>query len=245
MQLTLPTLSEPLRLWERIEIIVGEDDQKGLYLARIEDFIDDGIVISNPQFRSGGTLLRDGCEVVVLVVKEDAVYQFYSLLFKRDNEGSPIFILTMPRDIQRIQRRQFVRIDMVDKVEIANLGAQKILPPQTWHKTVSINVSGGGMLIKSLEDLAPPDILLVKTELFLTLNIEQPVAAICRRSFYKDQDHYSGIEFIRGDDMEHHFYTEEMNSLPETVFRFDHIAQNHLVTYVFQRQIELRKKGLI
>ncbi len=245
MQLTLPSLSEPLRLWERIEIIVGDDDQKGLYLARIEDFIDDGIVISNPEFRYGDTLLRDSSEVVVLVVKEDAVYQFYSLLSKREQDGSQIFILTMPRDIQRIQRRQFVRIDMVDTVHVANLGAEKILPPGTWHKTVAMNVSGGGMLIKSLDDLAPPDILLVKPDIFTTLNIDQPVAAICRRSFYRDGDHYSGIEFIRGDNLEHHFYKEEMDSLPETALRFDHLAQNHLVTYVFQRQIEMRKKGLI
>lgn len=245
MQLMLPSLSEPLRLWERIEIIVGDDEQKGLYLARIEDFVEDGIVISNPEFRSGGTLLRDSSEVVVLVVKEDAVYQFYSLLFKREQDGSPMFVLTMPRDIQRIQRRQFVRIEMVDTVEVANLGAQRILPPKSWHKTVSINISGGGMLIKSLDDLAPPDILLVKTDLLATLDIEQPVAAICRRSFYKDEDHYSGIEFIRGDNLEHHFYKEEMDSLPKAACRFDHVAQNHLITYVFQRQIEMRKKGLL
>jgi len=245
MQLTLPSLSEPLRLWERIEIIVGDDDRQGVYLARIEDFIDDGIVISNPEFRYGDTLLRDSSEVVVLVVKEDAVYQFYSLLMKREKDGSPLFILTMPRDIQRIQRRQFVRIDMVDTVMVANLGAQKVLPPETWHKTVSINISGGGMLIRSLDDLAPPDILLVKTELFDTLRIAQPVVAICRRSFYKDEDHYSGIEFIRGDNLEHHFYKDEMESLPESALKFDYVAQNHLVTYVFQRQIELRKKGLL
>lgn len=245
MQLMLPSLSEPLRLWERIEIIIGEDDKKGLYLARIEDFVDDGIVISSPEFRAGGTLLRDNSEVVVLVVKEDAIYQFYSLLFTKESNGSRIFILTLPRDLQRIQRRQYVRIDAVNAVEVANLGAQRMLPPKLWHKTVSMNISGGGMLIKSPEDLTPPDILLVKTELFTTLQIEQPIAAICRRSFYKDEDHYSGIEFVRGDDLPHHIYTDEMKLLPQTALGFDHVAQNHLVTYVFQQQIELRKKGLI
>lgn len=245
MHLSLPQVSEPLRLWEKIEIVVGDDADKGLYLARIEDFIEDGIVISNPEFREGATLLRDNCEVVVLVVKEDAVYQFYSLLSKRGSGEAPVFVLTMPRDIHRVQRRQFVRIDVIKKVRIANLGAERIIPPVKWDDTVSINISGGGMLIKNIEGIEPPNILLVTCEIFAKLGIDEPLAAICRRAFTENHQDYAGVEFIRADNLAHHFYNEELENLPPTVKKFDHLAQNRLVTYVFQQQIDLRKKGLI
>lgn len=245
MQLALSQISEPLKLWEKIEIVVADGDEQGLYLARIEDFMADGIVISNPEFKEGRTLLRDHSEVVVLVIKEDAVYQFYSLLAKMEIGGKTLFVLTLPREIQRVQRREFVRIEMIHDVSIANLGARNIEGKTIWHDTVSINISGGGMALKTTEDVDPPNILLLKTDIFVRLKIAQPVAAICRRAFYVEKQHYTGVEFIRSDNLPHYFYTEELKRLPNAVNQFDHTAQNRLVTYVFQQQIELRKKGLI
>ncbi|UCG61695.1 MAG: flagellar brake domain-containing protein [Candidatus Zixiibacteriota bacterium] len=245
MELALAQISEPLKLWEKIEIIFAEGEEQGLYLARIEDFITDGIVISNPEFKEGQTLLRDNSQVVVLVIKEDAVYQFYSLLNKQEVDGQMLFVLTLPRDIQRVQRRQFVRIDQIHELSFANLGAQEVEKKTVWHDTVSINISGGGMAIKTPEDVDPPNILLIKTDLFARLKISQPVAAICRRSFYVDKQHYTGVEFIRADNLSHHFYKSELSRLPKSAAQFDHNAQNRLVMYIFQQQIDLRKKGLI
>ena len=245
MQLALSQISEPLKLWEKIEIVVADGDEQGLYLARIEDFMADGIVISNPEFKEGRTLLRDHSEVVVLVIKEDAVYQFYSLLNKMDIGGKTLFVLTLPREIQRVQRREYVRIELVHNVSFANLGAKNIEQKLIWHDTVTFNISGGGMALKTAEDIDPPSILLLKMDIFSRLKIAQPVAAICRRSFYQDNQHYTGVEFIRSDNLPHYFYKEELKRLPKSVNQFDHHAQNRLVTYVFQQQIELRKKGLI
>ncbi|UCE23379.1 MAG: flagellar brake domain-containing protein [Candidatus Zixiibacteriota bacterium] len=245
MELVLSQISEPLKLWEKIEIVIADGDERGMYLARIEDFIPDGIVISNPEFREGNTLLRDNCEVVVLVIKEDAVYQFYSLLSKSEIDGKTLFVLTMPREVQRVQRRQFVRIELISDVSIANLGAEKIEEKDEWQNAVCVDISGGGMLLKSVDEIDPPSTLLVKADLFKRLDIKQPIAAICRRTFIRDGQHYTGIEFIREDNLSHYFYQEELKRLPKSTAEFDHNAQNKLVTYIFQQQIELRKKGLI
>ena len=245
MELALPQISEPLKLWERIEIVVADGDDQGLYLARIEDFMADGIVISNPEFKEGQTLLRDHSEVVVLVIKEDAVYQFYSLLNKMEISGKTLFVLTLPREIQRVQRRQFVRIDVIHNVSFANLGAKDIEQETVWHDTVSINFSGGGLALKTDESIQPQQIVLVKSEIFSRLKVPQPVAAICRRSFWQEEQADTGVEIIRNDNLPHYFYREELERLPKSVSEFDHSAQNRLVTYVFQQQIELRKKGLI
>lgn len=245
MQLALTQISEPLKLWEKLEIVVAEGDDQGPYLAHIEDFMTDGIVISNPVFKEGRTLLKDNCEVVVLVIKEDAVYQFYSLLYKMDIGGKTLFILTLPREIQRVQRREFVRVEVIHDVSFANLGAKNVEQEITWHDTVSINFSGGGLALKTAEDIEPPNTVLLKIPVFSKLNIAQPVVGICRRTFYVEDNHYTGVELIRSDNLPHYFYTEELKRLPKSVNEFDHAAQNRVVNYVFQQQIELRKKGLI
>lgn len=245
MQLTLPQISEPLKLWEKLEIIVSDGDTKGQYLARIEDFFEDGIVISAPEFQEGNTLLRDNCEVIVLVIKEDAVYQFYATLSRLGISDNDMCVLSLPREIRRVQRRQFVRIELVSSIAYADVGSKNFPDDVTWHDSVSLNVSGGGMLIRSHTDVDAPNILLLKADILGELGISQPIAAICRRSYLVDGHHHSGIEFIRNDSLSHHFYREELAKLPRSVEAFDHKAQNTLVTYVFQKQIELRKKGLL
>ncbi len=245
MQLTLPQIPEPLRLWEKIEIVIGEGDSRGVYLTRIEGFADDSIIISNPEFQQGHTLLRDNCEVVVLVIKEDAVYQFYSHIHHIEENDKRAYTLTLPTEIRRVQRRQFVRIDLSSNTRYANLGSRDFSRNLVWHQSTCENLSGGGMLLRSDDNLEPPDILLVKADVFSKLQLPQPIAAICRRSLLKDKHQFAGIEFIRSDSLAHYLYASELANLPSTVLEFDHAAQNRLVTFVFQQQIELRKKGLI
>lgn len=245
MQLTLPQIPEPLRLWEKIEIVVGEGDTKGVYLTRIEDFTDDAIIVCNPEFQQGRTLLRNNCEVVVLVIKEDAVYQFYSQIMKVEKDGQQAHALSLPTEIRRIQRRQFVRIEMFSNIRYANLGSRDFGRKLVWHQSACENISGGGMLICSDDNVEPPDILLIKTDLFAKLHLPQPIAAICRRTLHKENRQYAGIEFIRADSLTHYLYGSELSNLPPSVVEFDHAAQNRLVTFVFQQQIDLRKKGLI
>ena len=245
MQLTLPQISEPLKLWEKLEIIVAEGDARGQYLARIEDFVADGIVISAPEFRKGNTLLRNNCEVIVLVLKEDAVYQFYATLSRLGPSDKDMCILTLPKEIRRVQRRQFVRIELMCDISYADVGSRNFDQTVKWNDSVSLDISGGGMLIKSHTEIESPNILLLKVDVLTELGIKQPLAAICRRSYLIGGEHQSGLEFIRDDSLSQHFYREELDKLPPSIRQFDHRAQNTLVTFVFQKQIEFRKKGLI
>ena len=63
VQISLPQTEQPLTVWEKVEILVGDEDKTGHYMSRIEDIINDGIIISTPEFIDGITRLREGCEV--------------------------------------------------------------------------------------------------------------------------------------------------------------------------------------
>jgi len=248
-ELTLPRLSKPLRLWEKIELVVGEGSDSGHYAARIEDFAGDGIVIDSPEFISGSTLLRQGSSVLVLITRDDAVYQCYSTIRKHRSEGGNRFLLTRPRQVTRVQRRQFVRIDMLTPVQWARIDTildyDAFDEALDWIKSSSLNISGGGILLRVTPDLHVGDKLLLRIGLFPELELPEIVAAVCRRRALKDKQWLAGVEFILQDHLEKHFSQDELDCFPKSVKQYDRAGQNRLVTFTFQKQIELRQKGLL
>lgn len=245
MQLMLPQISQPLTLWEKIQIIAGDGDDRGLYLARIEGFIGGGIIINTPEYIEGKTLLRDNSRVLVLFTKEDAVYQFYSRIKKLNVPRKNHYILSPPRHVKRVQRRQFVRIELFSKISYANIGTSYCDQEIKWQDSVCLNLSGGGMLIKGTEGLNLSDIILIKANLFHKLGLSQLIVGVCQRIFYEEKQRCGGIEFIISDRIANHFSTDQLKALPPGITEFDSTAQNKLINYIFQQQIEMRQKGLI
>ncbi len=249
MQFTLPQVCQPLRVWDRIEIVVGEGHSAGRYVARIEDFLKEGIAISSPDFINGGELLRENSHVSVLLTREDAVYRFHSRIKRVSTHLKTIYVLTFPEGAERIQRRQFVRVELYSRVSYANLTSSK--KPQrgghqlTWLKSTTLNISGGGMLLKADENLAPKDLLLVKIDFFPETGLPNTIAAICRRTFRRENNYFAGIEFLSSEKLEGYFNKQEMAVLPRSVRDFDRNVQNKLAAHIFRQQVELRKKGLL
>ena len=244
--LCLPQLAQPLKLWEKIELVIGEDATAGHYLSRIEDFVDDGILIDKPEMVSGSTLLRDNADIAVVVTKDDAVYQFFCQVRKHDNQH---FFLTLPENVKRVQRRRFVRIDISEDILYAPT------PPATvrsqvgdflkWHTGRGLNLSGGGILLRTSEEVAENDIVLMKIPVFCELRLPEIVATVCRRVTADDDQFRCGMEFAEVNSMKRHFPPKYLKRLPRSVRDFNHHIQAILVDHVFKHQISLRQKGLL
>ncbi|MFH1374796.1 MAG: PilZ domain-containing protein [bacterium] len=248
-QFCIPRLNQPLKLWEKVEIIVGDGESAGHYVARIEDFIDEGIIISSPEYTDGNTLLRDGCRILFLLTREDAVYQFVSTITRITRDGQTVHLLVRPKGPQRVQRRQFVRVDLFTGVSWVNLADNPLAgagdSEMKWKKSKTVNISGGGVLMAVKESPSTGDLMLLKVDLFTEIGLPDVVASICRRTFRDDGKYLVGVQFLRSTQLAGHFTQGRLAALPATVRDFDQSAQNRLVTYVFQQQIELRKKGLL
>jgi len=249
VQITLPQSNQPIRLWEKIQIVVGDDVNTGTYVARIEDIVSEGIIISNPEFVSGNTRLRDNCEVRGLLTREDAVYQFFARIKKISIKGVGYFLLTDPESFSRVQRRQYVRLELFRDITytVIKKDRKDSLTKRTlnWQQAKTLNISGGGVLIKCQEVIKRNIILLLKSKLFIEIGLPVTISCVCRRSFKDEQTYNCGLEFIRCDRLLDYFTRSELDQLPESIRFFDHTAQNKLVTYVFQQQIDMRKKGLL
>ena len=55
----------PFDIWEKLEIVVEENGESGIYIARIDDFNTNGIVITKPAWIRGGKFLVSHAKVFV------------------------------------------------------------------------------------------------------------------------------------------------------------------------------------
>ncbi len=249
MQSSLSSVSQPLKVWERIEIRVGEGPDAGRYFARIQDFINGGIVITDPEFVGGSALLREDVAVTVAITREDAVYQFHSQVRRLSNHVKRQLILTPPRRMERVQRRLFVRVEMSREISWAKISPginwNAFEAQLKWHRTRTADISGGGVQIKIDEFLDNGELCILKLEFFKEIGLPDMLPAVVRRSFQRHGERFSGLEFIGADQISRYFKTQDQSQLPESFAKFDRNAQNKLVTYLFNVQIDLRKKGLL
>jgi len=239
--------SGKINLWDRLEIVIGDGPEAGRYITRLEDFGQGILVIGAPEFVGGTDLIRNGAPCRVIFTRDDAVYRFDSQIAVIARREKRIYLLRAPEAIQRVQRRQFVRLDLRRPLTVTVLGqpGSPSLPPHAVHRTVSLNLSGGGMLIEAPFELRPGARLLADVEFFPAIGIPTPVAAVVRRVDRPAAGGLAGIEFVRADYLAQVFTADELGRLPESVQQFSRSMQNKLVNYVFQEQVKLRQKGLL
>lgn len=248
MQQVMIKSGNPLKVWESLEILVGDERDPGRYRARIEDFLNGGIVITSPVFVEGKSLLRDGCEVLVNITRDDAVYQFSSNIRSSTRSGGSS-ILSPPKNIRRVQRRLFCRVQTSEHLEYALIEAsmdwEDYDEKLKWHQSTCRDISGGGMLINLAEETDSGQLLLVKVKSFESYDLPGMLVAVCRRVFKQEDRLLAGIEFVSTDRLRKYFTQAQLKRLPSKATRFDNAAQDRLVTVTFNRQIDLRNKGLL
>lgn len=250
MPSTAVHISEPLKVWDKLTLVVGEGVHSGVYMARIEDIINGGIVITEPEFVRGQSLLRDGIDIIVQIVRKDAVYQFVSQIRRLQTPGRRTVVLTPPCEYRRVQRRMFVRIDLCKRIEYAVLSSDYAWHGWPnglrWYESRTFDVSAGGLLIEITPDsVKNEDVLAVRIPWFDSLELPQPVAAVCRRVSVYEEKPVAGVQFILADDLNTFFPDLNVKVLPLSMRGFDSRAQNRLSQCIFNEQIELRRKGLL
>ncbi|SYZ74252.1 hypothetical protein TRIP_C60522 [Candidatus Zixiibacteriota bacterium] len=237
-----------LKPWERIEVIVGDGMERGIYVSRIEDVTKDGVLITKPDFIGGNKLLTANSAVYVHFMRPDALYRFSAQLRMRPGQDDRFIQLQNIGGVERVQRRQFVRLDLRLDLKFAplkNVSIESGLSGLAWQDSYTANVSAGGLLMKAGDNLSKGELLLLKISQYESLGIPRLVAAICCRIVRIDEDRFAGIEFILDRSLPKHFTQNEIALLPSQIKAFDHNVQNKIVKYIFERQIKERQKGLI
>jgi c-di-GMP-binding flagellar brake protein YcgR len=245
---TFASLPTPLKLWEKIELVVGENIDCGRYSARVEDITSDSIFISEPEFVGGTVRLREGISANIYVNRDDATYKFEATIRHAKRDNISVVSLPIPKEIHRIQRRQFVRIECNERVSVMRIDGPLPVDGSSvrpWRDTVAVNISGGGICFHTNEQWNSGERIVLRIPFLKSIDVSDTLLGICCRCFENHGRYYAGAEFIRRNDVSRHFSSTELKLLPDGYDRFDHHNQNRLVNYIFNQQIELRKKGLL
>ena len=241
-----------IRIWERLELIVGEEGKEGVYTCRVSDIKPDHLVISRPVFSYGKSLLANNRFIRVNFTRADAAYSFAARITTTNSESTDDKWLVDLGEIKRLQRRRFVRVEKVSKVGYFILKkpiTEKLeLKPSDFKKSHTINISAGGLLMPVDEDdeITLDSLLILNFAKSGLKSLNSYVIAIVRQDREtEEKQRVVGVEFILNDNLKLYLSREALSHIPEEARHFTLNIQNDLVSEMFNEQLNLRQKGLI
>ena len=216
-------LYDPLKVNQPVEIEMPEIS-KVSYRSRVEGILSNKITLAAPLKQGQIVPLSPGTTVKVIYTDQMAIYSFLSQVISLNRQNLPTVILGEPYDLQRIQRRNFVRLEATLNIIITQVDEDYKPAGETFSGT-TVDLSGGGAMFLCNTVLKCGDSL--ATMVYLSDN--DSVKALGRVTRFVEnlpnaKHKYSvGIEFTVIEESE----------------------RDKIIKFIFNRQRELRKKGLL
>lgn len=181
----------------RIDVFVG----KAVYKTVIQDVLKDGFLISIPVNEGEYLMLNQHEEVELYNYVDDlSLYKLTcNIIGKVIDNNIPLYKVSLPKDIKKIQRRNYVRVNMLQPIkyvkgETNNIKDGQMLP------ALLLDLSGGGMRIKLREELYSGDIIFAQLKSNeLAINAKGKVV---RKEKCNDGRFIYGISFWQLDNIE-------------------------------------------
>ncbi|MEW6172056.1 MAG: PilZ domain-containing protein [Bacillota bacterium] len=147
-----------LSVSQRIEIaLVGIPDY---FVSIVEDITADEIFIGVPYRGLAPLVLSPGDRVKVNFPGDGEMFTFESMVTGRREAGVPLYGLTFPEKIERIQRRRDVRLFALHEIQYAEVPTGR--EPPAFKKAKALDISAGGLRLVAENEYPPGTILLVK-----------------------------------------------------------------------------------
>ncbi len=140
---------EVLKIGQRIEFYVGDEDEK--YTSRIEDMTDKEILVALPMNKQGVPVLPlTGERVYALALGEGCRFRFftrYNGTSRIDGGSFAVWKISRPEEVERHQNRQFVRVRVEQRIKVRLIDEEgKIHDPVIVR---SVDLSGNGVCFSS------------------------------------------------------------------------------------------------
>lgn len=202
-----------------VELIALEGEYEGHYRTRIEEVGERLLSVGAPFERGELVPLREGTKVKLIFWDKAAVYSFEGKIMQRIAVPVPIFILELPDTVEKVQRRDFVRVAALFPVTFRMVTREGL---SDLYQATMVDLSGGGMCFSTQERVENKSLLYVH----LTLpngELQTPVR-VCRVVNIEDTKRYNvSVQF--------HEISER--------------ERDKIIRCVFDIQRAMRKKGLV
>jgi len=118
------------------------------------------VLISIPVFDGEYLTLATGTIIEQIYYGNNNIYQFKTKILGRTKERNlSLYRLSLPYDIKKIQRRDYVRVNFVKIINYINA---KDIENEKYKKALLLDLSGGGMRIKVEEKLEKGEVFFQK-----------------------------------------------------------------------------------
>jgi c-di-GMP-binding flagellar brake protein YcgR len=221
---------------QNIEVGIKYGPLQGIYHSRIENVSEDTLEIAIPSKHGHLLQLPQEISFTCRLALHSSLYVFKTKIIRVEvKQHVPTWVVEIPEDIEKIQRRSFIRIDIrlpvclkiVDDEMPQTIQGQQYTPQELQSKTWDVStkdLSGSGARLISKFQL--PEKLLVSLELTLPeIGKFFTVAQVIRSELSNPEFglYWTGVNFI---------------ALSE-------VERDKVVRYIFKKQIELRKRSLL
>ena len=210
-----------LQINTRIEVEVEDSQYPGKYFSRVMDIGEKEIRIMAPALKGVVIPLHLNTQVTIHYVGERAMYSFKTVIRQRFKDALAGMSVAMPTKIERIQRREYVRLEVQLHFRYRILKGEQTQENETFLKSYIVDISGGGL--KFYNDSPIP----VDSILELQLAIEGIENEIIIGKVVRSRERAEGGYDIG-------IYFEGI--LPA--------VQDQIIGWIFNKQRDLRRKGL-
>ena len=117
-------------------------DNASKYKSTVQEVTEDYILINMPIGEGTYYTLQEGVEFEGHYYDGKNYYIFKSYMIgkEKDERNVPLYRIVFPYNVERIQRRQFVRVDFIDYVFLDKKG-----DGSEWIEGLVLDISGGGI----------------------------------------------------------------------------------------------------
>lgn len=173
-------------------IKVYDGDEK-IYKSVIQGIYNDSIVINIPYGNKEYLLLEEDKEYEMYYHYDKICYSFHTKLIAKEMDSEKnisLYRIEYPYDIKKIQRRNFVRVDLIDYIKYKKIDSED----NSWDNGMLFDISGGGLRIAVDENLENEDIYLFKFK--LSTNMLEVRGKIVRYIGTSTTGKVYGVEFL-------------------------------------------------
>jgi c-di-GMP-binding flagellar brake protein YcgR len=208
-----------IKVNQLIEIYLTRSLRGNHYCSRIEEITNSNLVLAMPFDKGFPVLISPGSPLYVKMVTDSSPYIFVSTFIEKKLTPLPIWVVSLPTELTKIQQRELVRIDVKLHATIASTEPEEEMSPA---KLLINDISGGGLRLVSsksypvgknvLITFELPDQEMVET-IGQIVRIEQPQTD---RTVY-----WLGVKYV---------------GIRER-------QRNKIIKYIFQKQLERHRRG--
>ena len=189
-----------LKVNSRIEVIVDEKSYKALII----DIEDDNIKINIPVCNDEYLMLYKDDKIEINSYLDDRIcFNYYCNVISKGKDNNVIYYkLTLPYDVRRVQRRNFFRVNLLEEVTYKNITnkTEKEIEELPYKSGIMIDLSGGGLKVKTKEKLKGNDIIVMRINM---TGIEVKLKGqIVRIEASMDNNFLYGVKFLDITEME-------------------------------------------